>query len=208
MKNIIVKNSWDDITIKEYQQIMGLLNDPELIDDQVELNNYLLNVLTGLSLNEIRNLTLSDYTSLISYLKFLSSEPKGVVKKSYTINNNEYKTVLKLSNVTTGQYMDLQTLTTNWESTLENLGKVIAVFLIPKGMKYGEYNIEDVGNEIENHMKISDALSLAFFFSTLNQKWLKASAVYLSKMKKKADKEMSRMKNNKLRKHLNQNGVS
>lgn len=185
-----IKNKWSEITIKEYISIIGILQDKDL--DELEINNYILSILTGLDIKEIRSLSIQEYTECLKATEFLKKSPSTKLKKNYTINNKKYKTILKLSDVNTGQYMDLQELSKDYDSTIENMSKILAIFLIPDGKKYGDYDILEVADEIENYFNIEDAVTLTFFFSNLKKKLLIVSLHYLESMKKKAEKKLKK----------------
>lgn len=189
-KKIKIKNSWDEININDYIQIIGIIKDDEL--DELEMNNYLLSVLSGLNIKEIRSLSIIEYTNCLKALEFLKKEPSNKIKKQYIINGKKYNSVLKLNKVSTGQYIDLQNLSKDYESTIENMSKILSIFLIPDGKKYGDYDIDEVINDIENHFNIRDAVSLTFFFSLLNQRLSVASLLYLDLMKKRAEKKLKK----------------
>ena len=78
--------------------------------------------------------------------------------------------------------------------TLSQISKILAIFLIPDGKEYGDYDILEVANEIENYFSIEDAVTLTFFFSNLKKKLLIVSLLYLEKMKKKAEKKLNKKK--------------
>lgn len=189
-KKIKIKNNWSEISVGEYIELVSILRDEEL--DEVEVNNYILSILSGLEVREIRALELSSFKELLKSIHFLRTEPNSKIRKSYNIDGVEYMTTLRLDKVTTGQYMDLQAMATNPDSILENMSKILAVFLIPKGKKYGEYDVLEVANIIDSKFMIEDAYALTFFFSTLNQKLLKCSQDYLISMKKKAEKKLKK----------------
>lgn len=189
-KKIKIKNNWSEISVGEYIELVSILRDEEL--DEVEVNNYILSILSGLEVREIRALELSSFKELLKSIHFLRTEPTSKIRKSYNIDGVEYMTTLRLDKVTTGQYMDLQAMATNPDSILENMSKILAVFLIPKGKKYGEYDVLEVANIIDSKFMIEDAYALTFFFSTLNQKLLKCSQDYLISMKKKAEKKLKK----------------
>lgn len=189
-KKIKIKNNWSEISVGEYIELVSILRDEEL--DEVEVNNYILSILSGLDVREIRALELSSFKELLKSIHFLRTEPTSKIRKSYNIDGVEYMTTLRLDKVTTGQYMDLQAMATNPDSILENMSKILAVFLIPKGKKYGEYDILEVANIIDSKFMIEDAYALTFFFSTLNQKLLKCSQDYLISMKKRAEKKLKK----------------
>lgn len=189
-KKIKIKNNWSEISVGEYIELVSILRDDEL--DEVEVNNYILSILSGLEVREIRALELNSFKELLKSIHFLRTEPTSKIRKSYNIDGVEYMTTLRLDKVTTGQYMDLQAMATNPDSILENMSKILAVFLIPKGKKYGEYDVLEVANIIDSKFMIEDAYALTFFFSTLNQKLLKCSQDYLISMKKKAEKKLKK----------------
>lgn len=189
-KKIKIKNNWSEISVGEYIELVSILRDEEL--DEVEVNNYILSILSGLEVREIRALELNSFKELLKSIHFLRTEPTSKIRKSYNIDGVEYMTTLRLDKVTTGQYMDLQAMATNPDSILENMSKILAVFLIPKGKKYGEYDVLEVANIIDSKFMIEDAYALTFFFSTLNQKLLKCSQDYLISMKKKAEKKLKK----------------
>ena len=189
-KKIKIKNNWNEININDYTQIIGIIKDDEL--DELEMNNYLLSVLSGLDIKEIRSLSIVEYSNCLKALDFLKTEPSNKIKKQYIINGKKYNSVLKLDKVSTGQYIDLQNLSKDYESTIENMSKILSIFLIPDGKKYGDYDRDEVINDIEYHFNIRDAVSLTFFFSLLNQRLSVASLLYLDLMKKKAETKLKK----------------
>lgn len=188
------KKSWKDISIREYQSIVGILEDQTLLKDEIELNNYLIAITANLSITQVRELPLTTWKEMVSNLKFLKTQPTAKIKNSYVINNKTYITTKKLSEVTSGQYIDLQNLTKNPDTIIENLESILAIFLIRKGETYGSYDMEEAIEDIGNHLSIEDALALSSFFFSLSEKLWNCSLSYLKKMKKKAEQTQKKLK--------------
>ena len=71
-KKITIKNKWSEITINEYIQIIGILKDESL--DELEINNYLLSILSGLDIKDIRKL------NVYSFRVYHRDDPKCIVR--------------------------------------------------------------------------------------------------------------------------------
>lgn len=188
------KKSWKEISIREYQSIVGILEDQTLLKDEIELNNYLIAITANLSITQVRELPLTTWKEMVSNLNFLKTHPTAKIKNSYVINNKTYITTKKISEVTSGQYIDLQNLTKNPDTIIENLESILAIFLIRKGETYGSYDMQETIEDIGNHLSIEDALALSSFFFSLSERLWNCSLSYLKKMKKKAEKTQRKLK--------------
>lgn len=192
---ITIKNNWKEVSIKDYLTIINLIDESEDLD-KIELNNYLLTILTGLSLHQINNMSLKDYKFATKNIAFIYTQPTETVKNEYVINGKKYKLNKKISECVTGQYLDLLTLTKNIDNILPNIHKIIAIFLSPIDKKYGEYDLEEVANEFYEHLNIADAMAISLFFYHLENKLLEATQLYLEKQEKKAKKILKKAKKN------------
>ena len=67
----------------------------------------------------------------------------------------------------------------------KNVKELLSVFLIPKGKKYGEYDLEEVMNDIYNYFPIADARAVSFFFTLVLQSLTKATLISLERRTKK-----------------------
>lgn len=188
------KKSWKEISIREYQSIVGILEDQTLLKDEIELNNYLIAITANISITQVRELPLTTWKEMVSNLNFLKTQPTAKIKSSYVINNKTYITTKKISEVTSGQYIDLQNLTKNPDTIIENLESILAIFLIRKGQTYGSYDMQETIEDIGNHLSIEDALALSSFFFSLSERLWNCSLSYLKKMKKKAEKTQKKLK--------------
>ena len=81
---ITIKNNWDDITWKEYEQIEQILN-ADIPSDYKAV--HLISVLTGLEVEKIEVLPISQFQKLLPALEFLETEPETHTHQfEYNIN--------------------------------------------------------------------------------------------------------------------------
>ena len=171
-----IKNKWKDITIGEYQSIMEILDNEQL--NYEEKQNELITITTGLTYDEVLDLELNSYKRILDSLKFLSEEIKfKIVPNSIVVGNEKFKVLKKLSEMKTGEYLNLEYLRKEGKDT-ENLHKIVSIFLISDN----EINKEE---HIQQFMSIEDAYAVFFYLRILSQRLLKAFHKYSEKKKKK-----------------------
>lgn len=191
---ITIKNNWDDITWKEYEQIEQILN-ADIPSDYKAV--HLISVLTGLEVEKIEVLPISQFQKLLPALEFLETEPETHTHQfEYNINGREYYFKGKLEEITTAQYIDYRAYM-NEEN--KDVIKLMSVFLIPKGHDYNDgYDMEQVKSDIGD-MCWLDIRAASFFFRiqlTAYTLILKSSLVKAMKktMKGKTIKEKKEIK--------------
>lgn len=156
---ITIKNNWDEITWKEYEQIEQILS-ADIPNDFKTV--HLVSILTGLPVNQVENMQVTEFQKLLPHLEFLQTEPETHYHKfEYTINDREYVFKGKLEDITTAMYIDYSTYMKDENKDVVNL---MSVFLIPKGHDYNDgYDMEQVKSDIGD-MCWLDVRAIAFFF--------------------------------------------
>ena len=193
--------NWKEISINTFKKLQEAIKDAPVTDDETlnALNNNIamLSVLCDVDEDAIVSLTTSEYVRLVNECNFLVDMPKVKITDNYTINGKEYEVFLSLRNMTVAQYIDFQTFYKEQEKYAR---EILACFLIPKGMKYGEgYDIADVVKDIGEHLSIVDANSIMFFFVLLYQSLTKATLNYsIRDMKKLMRKEKNKEQREKM----------
>ena len=177
---ITIKNNWDDVTWKEYEQIEQILN-TDIPSDYKAV--HLVSVLTGKSVEELELLPISQFQKLLPALEFLQTEPETHTHKfEYTINGREYDFKGKIDELTTAQYIDYRAY---MDEEDKDVIKLMSVFLIPKGHDYNDgYDMEQVKSDIGD-MCWLDVRAAAFFFRA----WLTAYTLILKSSLVKAMKK-------------------
>lgn len=190
---ITIKNNWDDITWKEYEQIEQILN-TDIPSDYKAV--HLVSVLTGKSVEELELLPISQFQKFLPALEFLQTEPETHTHQfEYTINGREYDFKGKIDELTTAQYIDYRAYMNEED---KDVIKLMSVFLIPKGHDYNDgYDMEQVMSDIGD-MCWLDVRAAAFFFRA----WLAAYILILKSSLQKTMKKTMKGKTFKEKKEI------
>ena len=155
--------NWTDVCLKQYTDVKEIYLNPDFSDeDRIIL---LINILFGVDALKLKTSELNKY---IEQMKFLGEKvPKMKIRDKYKLGENWYILKKDLKDFTVAQWIDFQNFLKNGSDT-DNYANLLSVFFIPEGeTEYGEgYNIEQVRQDINNHLSISDATSIASFFLT------------------------------------------
>lgn len=143
--------TWYDVTIEQFQKLQGL-NFNEL-DGQIEAASILLGIDTD-------DMTWPEFCQELKKLDFLNEPmPKTIIRKSYVLNGRTYDCFANLQELTVSRYMDYMNL-----SKTKDMVKTLAVFLIPEGKEYGEYDLDQVYDDIKTMSIVEASGILNFFF--------------------------------------------
>lgn len=188
--------SWNDISINTFNKLKEIkINSNDSIE-LLDSNIALLSILCDVDEDTIADLTTSEFSTLLSQTTFLKDMPKVKIQEYYKINGKEYQVFLSLKNMTVSQYIDFQTFYKEQEKYFKEL---LACFIIPKGKKYGDgYDLQEVIDDIGNHLSIVDANSILFFFVLLYQSLTKAMLTYSIQQMKKAKRKMNKEEKEKI----------
>lgn len=188
--------SWNDISINTFNKLKDIkINSNDSIE-LLDSNITLLSILCDVDEDTIADLTTSEFSTLLSQTTFLKDMPKVKIQEYYKINGKEYQVFLSMKNMTVSQYIDFQTFYKEQDKYFKEL---LACFIIPKGKKYGEdYDVQEVIDDIGNHLSIVDANSILFFFVLLYQSLTKAMLTYSIQQMKKAKRKMNKEEKEKI----------
>lgn len=157
--DITIKNSWDSLSWKEYEQLEQILI-TDIPETYKTVN--IISLLSGTPVNELENLPISQFKKLVPALDFLTEEPKlRHHRYNYTINGREYDFKGKIEEITTAQYIDYRAY---MDEEQKDVVKLMSAFLIPSGHEYNDgYDMDQVVKDIED-MCWLDLRACAFFF--------------------------------------------
>lgn len=194
---LTIKNSWDEITWREYEQIEQILQ-TDIPSDYKSV--HLISVLTGLPVEDIENLPIMTVQRLMPYLDFLYTEPETHYHQfEYTVNGHEYTFKGQLNDITTAQYIDYRTYSSEEN---KDVVKLMSVFLIPKGHDYNDgYDMEQVQTDISD-MCWLDVRAAAFFFRVQLAAFILILKSYLEKTMKATMKGMNRKQKQKTKQDI------
>ena len=187
-------DNYNKLTIGKYYEILDVINTYE---DEYERNTALIAVLCDEEADEVLNLSLSEYKKRVDGLRFLLDDPvQAPIKNRYRIGDMELDLCADLSKLTAGQYIDYQTFIKEPDTYMVEL---LSVFLIPRGKKYGDYDMREVHEAIRENLSIVDALGLSAFFLSLSQALISSTVTSLTRRMKRM---LKREKNPELRKKI------
>ena len=191
--------NWTDVSLRQYNNIKEIFLNPDFSEeDRIIL---LINILFGVDALKLKTSELNKY---IEQMKFLNTTPpKMKLKEKYKLGNTCYILKRNLKDFTVAQWIDFQNFLKNGSDT-DNYANLLSVFFLPEGeTEYGEYDVDQVRQDINNNLSIADASSLAAFFLTYHKISLIASLLSTKrkimktplekKEKKKIKKEMRKL---------------
>lgn len=190
--------NWTNVSLKQYNDIKQIFLEPDFSEeDRIIL---LINILFGVDALKLKTTKLNGY---VNQLKFLSTNPpKMKLKDKYRLGQNTYILKKDLKDFKVCQWIDFQNFLKNGSDT-DNYANLLSVFFFPEGQtEYGEYDIEQVRQDINNYLSIADATSIASFFLTYQRALLIASLLYTRKkvLKTSITKEQKRKVKKQFRK--------
>lgn len=178
---IEIKNSWDAVTWREYEQLEQILKS-DIPNDYKAV--HLISVLTGKEVEELEQLPITEFKKLLPSLGFMQNEPDTHAHKfEYTINMREYEFKANFQDITTAQYIDYRSYMNEEE---KDVVKLMSCFLIPKGHEYNDgYDMDQVMSDIGD-MCWLDVRAAAFFFRLQLAAFTLILKSYLRKTMKRA----------------------
>ena len=152
------------LTIEKHKQIQKLLKDNNIEDMQAVQAEWLA-IYADTDVDSIMNYPVTKYHKLLErfyndyFTDFSKAEPK--IKDKYTAGDMVLVPMLDFTQITVAQMMDFSVLSTD---PVENIEKLLAIFLIPKGKKYNDgYDLLEVQKAILK-MSFNELSPLLAFF--------------------------------------------
>lgn len=166
-------NSWDDITIGQYQEIKS-------IPDCNKITKYIetLAIILDIDPNIIREMPMNEYKELVESTQFLNEEPQSTIEKIIEIDGIRYGLIPKFPFITAGEFMDAET----WkDDPITNLHYLTAMIYRPIIKENGDtYEIQKHINEgfeeraelFKNRVSIETVMGGNLFFSLIEMTFL------------------------------------
>ena len=152
------------ITIEKHKQIQRLLKENN-VEDMQAVQAELLAIYADTDTDTIMSYPLTKYHKLVEkfyadyFTDFSKAEP--AIKDKYTAGDMVLVPMLDFTQITVAQMMDFSVLSVD---PIENIEKLLAIFLIPKGKKYNDgYDLMEVQKAILK-MSFNELSPLLAFF--------------------------------------------
>lgn len=191
-------DGWDKLPIK-YLKKINLINRDNSISTEDKLLKIIATI-NDIDYDTIINLPLNEVKDMIAQSKFLYDAPKAkkmMLKnlKYLNLKGKKYEIVKDLTDITTAQFIDYNSLINDYEDKYVEL---LSIFIIPKGHKYNQdYDIKEVVEEIGNNLTVEEALYLSNFFINKYKTYAKRLRLYLMTVVEMTKKQMKKEKMDK-----------
>jgi len=189
---------WDELSLKKYVRIMKVLESKE---EKTEIGKTvsILRILSDVPEEDILRLPVKNINQLGLHLtKFLKTLPNDELNHTLKIKGVEYGFHPKLSDITFGEWVDIDSLIT--EGANDNLHKIMAILYRPIIAKKGEkYQIEpyepckDREQIMLENLTVGDFYGVSVFFSDLGMDLLSHSLTSSIQKLKETRKEREKI---------------
>lgn len=160
---IFVPTSWSEVSIGQFDAIINVSSDENISDFDRELR--IVSILTKMP--HIERLSIPIYTSILSKIGFLGTQPKTTKPKAkITLLGKDYNVTYRPMKMTAAQFMDYKITLQNYDKIDKKLARLLACFIYPVGSEYNDetYDTEELVDIIWNNLSIEYALSMSNFF--------------------------------------------
>lgn len=170
-----MKQSWDEITIKDLMKIRDI--DSLQMATPEEKNLKVASLIAEIPYEMMIQIPLADVREYMDGTEFLLHPPKSVkARRSYTINGRKYNLFKNVEEMTVAQYLDFQQLLP--EGFGNRPAEMLSVFLVPEGHNYNDgYDKETVVDDMYD-MSVPEGLGIADFFSKRCQRLIRLMLTY------------------------------
>ena len=187
---LIIPDNWSDITIGTYQKYVKIQEGKGSEKNKIIKSLSLLCNTTPFIVKKMPYKDLLEIMAIIK--KMIDTEPKKEkFRKVFTFNKEEYGFCPNLSNITTGEYIDLESYC---KEPVENLHIIMSILYrkinFSRGDRYSieEYNPDEFKEELFKDCPMDIALNCLGFFLTLGEQLARTSHSYLVAQEKKLQK--------------------
>lgn len=201
-KSIKVPSNWNEVTLTQFDRLLELSNDKDLTVAEREIK--LIAVLTGLSYSEVANLDAPSFQAISNSLGFLNTKPEKIMPKvEFELNGKKYHADLYPKNFLAAQFLDYKVIAGG--EIDKKSARMLACFIYPSGAKYndGSYDVEDVVNDINEYMTVSEVTGYTDFFMLQYKAYSDSLLAYSIRTIKKS-KEISQQEKKEILKKLEQ----
>ena len=174
---LTVPDNWGDITVRQYQQLMAILESKK---QERTKTLEIVSLFCNIEVKVLKRTSFSDLQKLSSIITEMTQEDPSSIKmtKHVTFKNESFGVIPNMSEMTTGEFIDLETYC---EDSTANLHKIMSILYrrqIGDVNRFGRYEVEsyDPTDEKKEDMKdfpMDYALGVLNFFFSLGETLLK-----------------------------------
>jgi hypothetical protein len=178
---LTIPTTLNDIKLAQYQKFLSIVKDNE---DGEFLQQKMVQIFCGIDLKDVAQIRYKDVAEITDNINNLFTKENHLIQR-FKMGGVEFGFIPNLDEMSTGEYMDLDTYITDWD-TMHN---AMAVLYRPITNKLGnKYQIEEYKGSITyadvmKHAPLDVVLGAMVFFYTLGNDLLKSTINYLDQNK-------------------------
>lgn len=174
---LTIPTSLNDIKLAQYQKFLSIAKDNE---DGEFLQQKMVQIFCGIDLKDVASIRYKDVFDITNNINNLFTKENRFIQR-FKMGGVEFGFIPNLDEMSTGEYMDLDTYITDWD-TMHN---AMAVLYRPITNKLGnKYQIEEYKGsvtyaDVMKHAPLDVVLGAMVFFYNLGNDLLKSTINYL-----------------------------
>lgn len=174
---LTIPTTLNDIKLAQYQKFLSIVKDNE---ESEFLQQKMVQLFCGIDLKDVAQIRYKDVAEITANINNLFTKENQLIQR-FKMGGVEFGFIPNLDEISTGEYMDLDTYITDWD-TMHN---AMAVLYRPITNKLGnKYQIEEYKGSITyadvmRHAPLDVVLGAMVFFYNLGNDLLKSTVNYL-----------------------------
>lgn len=174
---LTIPTTLNDIKLAQYQKFLSIAKDNE---DGEFLQQKMVQIFCGIDLKDVASIRYKDVAEITTNINNLFTKENRFIQR-FKIGGVEFGFIPNLDEMSTGEYMDLDTYIVDWD-TMHN---AMAVLYRPITNKLGnKYQIEEYKGSVTyadviRHAPLDVVLGAMVFFYNLGNDLLKSTVNYL-----------------------------
>ena len=178
---ITIPTKLSEINLKQYQAFLKVAKDNK---DTEFLQQKMLQIFCGVDLKYVSSMRFKDVNDITNNLSNLFTQKTKLINR-FTIGSLEFGFIPNLEEMTNGEYMDLDTYITDWDSMHKAMAVLFRPIIKKQKDKYliEQYNGSITYAEVMEHMPLDVALGAVVFFWDLGNELLSSTMNYLENNK-------------------------
>ena len=174
-----VPTSLSEISLKRYQTYVAM---QENSNDDEFVAQKMIEIFCDVTLKDIVKIKLSSLNELVGHFTQLFSE-KPKFQPTFKINDMEFGFIPELEEITFGEYVDLESSLSNWQTFHKAMAVLYRPITKKRGDKYdiADYNPNQDMQELMRFAPLDVCIASSLFFWNLGNELLPAMLNYLEK---------------------------
>ncbi len=172
---ILVPESLSEITLEQYQKFLKISEENE---DSLFLQQKMIEIFCNIELKQVLNIKYKSVTKITTHLnKLFEQKPKFIPK--FKRDDLTFGFIPKLDDMTFGEYVDLDTTLTNWETMEKAMGVLYRPIKLEKDNRYLIEAYQTYDKYDMKKMPLNVVLGSMVFFWNLSKELINLIPNYL-----------------------------